>query len=163
RLAGLMARGGGSPVTILGAARETAPGDGAAAAAIVRAGAGPAGEHAGVGQTGDVVGRGVGPPWDRDPSGGGGARVGTHVRHDRLVSGVDRVGAPDGGFHDRVSRLAHGFPGSIAVIAARGRHEVDPGAGPKILVPVTGSDVSRRGAEVALALGKAAETRVTAL
>jgi Kef-type K+ transport system membrane component KefB/nucleotide-binding universal stress UspA family protein len=158
RIAGLLAGPRGSPVTILEAARETAPGEGAAAAAIVRSAAAiPAVEQAGLAQPVDVVERRVDLPWHEAVSSE--ARKG----YDLLVIGVDPVGAPDGGFHDRVSRLAYGFPGSIAVIAARGRHEVDAAAGPKILVPVTGSDVSRRGAEVALALGKAAETRVTAL
>jgi Kef-type K+ transport system membrane component KefB/nucleotide-binding universal stress UspA family protein len=158
RIAGLLAGSRGSPVTILEAARETTPGEGAAAAAIVRSAAAiPTVEHAGHAKPVDVVERRVDLPWHEAVSAE--ARKG----YDLLVIGVDPTGAPDGGFHDRVSRLAHGFPGAIAVIAARGRHQADPAAGPKILVPVTGSDVSRRGAEVALALGKAHQARVTAL
>src|SRR2546423_1471449 len=56
------------------------------------------------------------------------------------------------------------WQGSLGVESARGRHERDPtGTGLKILVPVVGSEVSRRAAEVALALGKAANTTVTVL
>src|SRR5262249_39330565 len=155
RIAGLLAGSRGSPVTILEAARETVRGEGAAAAAIVKSAAAPGAVEAA--KPVEVVERRADLPWHEAVAAE--ARKG----YDLLVIGIDPTVAPGGGFHERVSRLAHGFPGSIAVIAARGQHEADPATGPRILVPVTGSDVSRRGAEVALALGKAAGTRVTAL
>jgi Kef-type K+ transport system membrane component KefB/nucleotide-binding universal stress UspA family protein len=84
--------------------------------------------------------------------------------YDLLVIGIHPAVGPGGGFHDNVSRLARGFQGTLAVVSARGRHERDPtGTGLKILVPVVGSEVSRRAAEVALALGKAANATVTVL
>jgi K+:H+ antiporter len=84
--------------------------------------------------------------------------------YDLLVIGIDPTAGPDGGFDETISALARAFPGSLAVISARGRHEIDPDyTGLKVLVPVTGSEVSRRGAEVALALGNAAGGPVTAI
>ncbi|HEY5080940.1 MAG TPA: cation:proton antiporter [Bauldia sp.] len=84
--------------------------------------------------------------------------------YDLLIVGVFPAAAPNGGFADHVSRLVQGFPGSLGIVTARGRHRRDP-ADPnlKILVPVTGSEVSRHGAEFALALARAAKSGVTAL
>jgi nucleotide-binding universal stress UspA family protein len=81
-----------------------------------------------------------------------------------MVIGVDSTTSPKGGFHETVSRIANAFAGSIAVVAARGRHDTDPtGPGLNILVPVTGNEVSRRGAEIAVALAGAAKSPVTVL
>jgi len=74
-----------------------------------------------------------------------------------MIVGVDPAMAPKGGFHPVVSEIARVFPGSLAVVAARGPHHRDPQRAPfDVLVPVTGTEVSRRGAEVALAIAKAA-------
>lgn len=84
--------------------------------------------------------------------------------YDLLVIGVAPTMSPKGGFHAIVSQVAHAFAGSIAVVAARGQHEREPHGAPiDILVPVTGNEVSRRGAEVAVALAKAANSVVGAL
>jgi nucleotide-binding universal stress UspA family protein len=84
--------------------------------------------------------------------------------YDLLIVGVFPAAGPNGGFADHVSRLVQGFPGSLGVVTARGRHRRDPAdQNLKILVPVTGSEVSRHGAEFALALAKAAKTGVTAI
>src|SRR5262245_44028706 len=84
--------------------------------------------------------------------------------YDLLVIGVHPATSPKGGFHATVSRIASMFDGATAVVAARGRHERDPQGSPiDILVPVTGNEVSRRGAEVAISLARAAAAPITAL
>ena len=84
--------------------------------------------------------------------------------YDLLVIGVEPTVAPEGGFHPDVASMARGFEGPLAVAVARGVQVQDPlRTGLDILVPVTGTDVSRRGAEVALALAQASGTPVTAL
>jgi Kef-type K+ transport system membrane component KefB/nucleotide-binding universal stress UspA family protein len=84
--------------------------------------------------------------------------------YDLLVIGVDPAAAPTGGFHDNVSRIARLFDGSLIVVAARGQHEQDPqGSRIDILTPATGNEVSRRAAELAINLAKAAKAPITVL
>jgi Kef-type K+ transport system membrane component KefB len=84
--------------------------------------------------------------------------------YDLLMIGIDPTTSPKGGFHQTVSRIASVFDGAIAVVTARGQQERDPQGAPiDIVVPVTGNEVSRRGAEVAISLAKAAGSPVTAL
>jgi nucleotide-binding universal stress UspA family protein len=65
---------------------------------------------------------------------------------------------------DRVARIVDEFDGPFAIVAARGPHRDDPDRGERdILVPVTGTEFSRRGAEVALTLARANNARITAL
>jgi nucleotide-binding universal stress UspA family protein len=60
--------------------------------------------------------------------------------------------------------LAHGFEGAIAIITARGIHEKEPrNTALNVLVPITGTEVSRAGAELALAIAKAGKAPVKAL
>lgn len=74
---------------------------------------------------------------------------------DLLVVGMERVEDRDGGFDKRIDELTSGFDGPLAISAARGADLEEPTAhGRKILVPVSGSNVSRRGAEVAIALAR---------
>jgi len=81
-----------------------------------------------------------------------------------LVIGVEPAVAPEGGFHPEVACIARGFEGPLAVAVARGAQVEDPlQPSLDILVPVTGTEVSRRGAEVALALAQASGAPVTAL
>ena len=83
---------------------------------------------------------------------------------DLLVVGIDRTGAPAGGFSPQVAALADKFDGPVAIVATRGLHVANPDvADMSILVPVNGTDVSRRGAEFALTLAQAADVPVTAL
>jgi nucleotide-binding universal stress UspA family protein len=70
----------------------------------------------------------------------------------------------DGVFDDKVARVAAEFKGPFAIAEARGVHRrAEIGRALDILVPVTGTDYSRRGAEVALALARADHGRITAL
>jgi Kef-type K+ transport system membrane component KefB/nucleotide-binding universal stress UspA family protein len=79
--------------------------------------------------------------------------------YDLLVIGVAPTTSGKGGFSSRISGIAAVFDGSIAVAAARGRHERDPSAASiDLLAPVTGNEPSRRGAEVAVEIAKAARS-----
>jgi hypothetical protein len=82
--------------------------------------------------------------------------------YDLLVIGVERTTAAHGGFHE-ITRMAAGFNGPLAVAVARGSHlQAPPEPRLNILAPVRGNKVSRRGAEVALALARAGTSAVTA-
>ena len=92
--------------------------------------------------------------------------VATEARkgYDLLVIGMEPTVGPEGGFHEDVAKIACGFEGPLAIISARGLHMIDPlRGGLDILVPVTGTEVSRRGAEVALVLARATGSPVTVL
>jgi nucleotide-binding universal stress UspA family protein len=81
-----------------------------------------------------------------------------------MVIGLDKTRAPKGGFSRDVTRIAEGFDGPLAVVVARGPQ---PAAlferRSRILIAVNGTDVSRRAAEVALALARTNKSQVTAL
>jgi Kef-type K+ transport system membrane component KefB/nucleotide-binding universal stress UspA family protein len=80
-----------------------------------------------------------------------------------LVLGIAKTVAPHGGFHEQVSRIAAMYEGPLAVVVARGAHIDIPEEGSlNILVPVRGNKVSRRAAEVALALTRSGDRLITA-
>jgi Kef-type K+ transport system membrane component KefB len=84
--------------------------------------------------------------------------------YDLLVVGIEDVVAKAGGFHERLSKLVRNFEGSIAIAAARGAHAEDASAAiGKVLVPVTGNENARRGAEVAITLAQAARAQASTL
>jgi Kef-type K+ transport system membrane component KefB/nucleotide-binding universal stress UspA family protein len=83
--------------------------------------------------------------------------------YDFLVIAVEPV-AEEGVFDERVARIAAEFKGPFAIAEARGSHRrTEPGRALDIVVPVTGTAFSRRGAEVALSLARADQGSVTAL
>jgi K+:H+ antiporter len=83
--------------------------------------------------------------------------------YDLLVVGLEPA-FEDGAFSRRVARVTDGFDGPFAIVSARGAHRQDPDRAERdILVPVTGTGFSRRGAEVALTLARASNATVTAL
>jgi Kef-type K+ transport system membrane component KefB/nucleotide-binding universal stress UspA family protein len=72
---------------------------------------------------------------------------------DLLVVGMDKTLDSKDRFDKKIEDIGHSFKGPIAIVAAKGAHLERPAAnGLRILVPVSGSAVSRRGAEVAIAL-----------
>ena len=84
--------------------------------------------------------------------------------YDLLMIGMEPATAPKGGFNGRLSGVAKNFEGALGVTVSRGAFAKDPlGQAIEILVPITGSGPSLRGAEVALALAQAASAPVTAL
>jgi Kef-type K+ transport system membrane component KefB/nucleotide-binding universal stress UspA family protein len=75
--------------------------------------------------------------------------------YDLLLIGLDEPVGATGAFHARVARAAAGFEGPIAVLVARGEHLRRPAdAGLNILVPVTGTEISRHAAELAVTLAR---------
>jgi Kef-type K+ transport system membrane component KefB/nucleotide-binding universal stress UspA family protein len=84
--------------------------------------------------------------------------------YDLLLVGIDRMVAPDGSFHEDVNRIGAGFAGPLAIMVARGHHVLRPMESEfKILVPVTGTAVSRRAVEIGIALARATHRPATAL
>jgi K+:H+ antiporter len=84
--------------------------------------------------------------------------------YDVLVVGVANTRDPKGGFSRDVSLITHGFDGPVAVVDAH-TEESDRLAEQhgRILIPVNGTEVSRRAAEVGLAIARARNAEVTAL
>jgi len=83
--------------------------------------------------------------------------------YDLLVIGTENV-ARKAEFHEDVNRIAAEFEGPLAIVAARGVHLERPlQSALNILVPVTGTEASRRAAEIGIAIARAAGAPVTAL
>jgi nucleotide-binding universal stress UspA family protein len=76
---------------------------------------------------------------------------------DLLVVGLDKIVSGKEGFDRKIEDVTSGFEGPLAIVAAKGRHLKNPDGSIafRILVPVSGSGVSRRGAETAIALARA--------
>jgi K+:H+ antiporter len=84
--------------------------------------------------------------------------------YDLMIIGLDKTVARKNEFHDDITKLAAGFEGPLAVVDARDVHRQEPLPGKlNILVPVNGTDVSRRAAEVAIVLARASKAPLTAL
>ncbi len=84
--------------------------------------------------------------------------------YDLLLVGLETMTAPDGGFHDQVSQIAASFNGPLLTVVARGDHLERPAtSGFKILLPVSGTAVSTRAAELAIAIARANNASLTAL
>ena len=83
---------------------------------------------------------------------------------DLLVVGMDKVTGDNGGFDRKIEDVTAGFDGPLAIVAAKGSHlkglEINSF---RILVAVSGSGVSRRGAEVAIALARPAASSIRAV
>jgi nucleotide-binding universal stress UspA family protein len=84
--------------------------------------------------------------------------------YDLLLVGLEKTVARKKEFHPEVNLIASGFDGPLAVVDARGSHLEDPLESElDILVPISGTDVSRNAAEVAFAIARAKKTPVTVL
>jgi Kef-type K+ transport system membrane component KefB/nucleotide-binding universal stress UspA family protein len=84
--------------------------------------------------------------------------------YDLLFVGIEHTRAKKGGFHPDVTRIAAAFEGPLAIVAGNGVHMKQPERSPlHILVPLNGTEVSRRAAEVAIVLARASGNPVTAL
>ncbi|MGB6535320.1 MAG: cation:proton antiporter [Xanthobacteraceae bacterium] len=81
-----------------------------------------------------------------------------------LLIGIARARDPKGGFSRRVSRVAEGFDGPLAVVDSQASlvDRLFERQG-KILIPINGTDASRRAAEVAFSLARACAAQVTVL
>jgi Kef-type K+ transport system membrane component KefB/nucleotide-binding universal stress UspA family protein len=84
--------------------------------------------------------------------------------YDVLFVGIANMRTRDAGFSRAVDQIAGAFEGALAVVEAKGEHGDNPEQGAlDILVPVNGTDVSRRAAEVAIEMARGARAPVTAL
>jgi Kef-type K+ transport system membrane component KefB/nucleotide-binding universal stress UspA family protein len=84
--------------------------------------------------------------------------------YDLMIIGMEKTAIRQDQFHDDVASLAAGFDGPIVVVDARKGHVENPLHGKlSILVPVNGTDPSRRAAEIAIALARASKAPLTAL
>jgi len=83
--------------------------------------------------------------------------------YDLLVVGVENTRVKNG-FHQDVSHIASALEGPLAIVAGSDDHLKHPQQSPlHILVPVTGNEVSRRAADVAIAIARASDRPITAL
>jgi Kef-type K+ transport system membrane component KefB/nucleotide-binding universal stress UspA family protein len=81
-----------------------------------------------------------------------------------MIIGLEKTVARRSEFHEDITKLAAGFEGPLAVVDARDKLLEHPlGAKLNILVPVNGTENSRRAAEVAIAIARASHAPLTAL
>jgi nucleotide-binding universal stress UspA family protein len=81
-----------------------------------------------------------------------------------MIVGLEKTVARRNEFHEDITKLATGFEGPLAVADARDKLLEEPlDAKFNILVPVNGSEYSRRAAEVAIAIARASQAPLTAL
>jgi nucleotide-binding universal stress UspA family protein len=85
--------------------------------------------------------------------------------YDLLVLGLDKTTIRDNsGFHPNITQLAGGFDGPLTIVDARDGLLKNALEGKlSILVPVNGTESSRRAAEVAIAMARANRAPITAL
>lgn len=81
--------------------------------------------------------------------------------YDLLIIGLEKTSKRGKDFHASVSTIAMGFEGPLAITAMRGDLSEKPDGKLNILVPVNGTDSSRRGAEVAITMARATKAQVT--
>lgn len=80
---------------------------------------------------------------------------------DLLVVGIAKAAAAKDRFDRRIDDIAAQFEGPLAIVVGKGKHLKQPMPDAlNILVPVSGSAVSKRGAEVAVALAGSGSLRV---
>lgn len=81
-----------------------------------------------------------------------------------LIVGLGNIANDEGAFRNNITRATAEFDQPLAVVAARGRHLEQPVTSRfRILLPISGSEHSRRGAEVAIALARATAAPLRAI
>jgi K+:H+ antiporter len=83
--------------------------------------------------------------------------------YDLLVIGVTKTRDSKGGFSKDASRIADGFDGPLAIVDSHRENGAAEDRPSRVLVPVNGTEVSRRAVEVGLALARATGAAMTAL
>src|ERR1700733_12728075 len=84
--------------------------------------------------------------------------------YDFMVVGIAKTRNSNGGFSKENLLITKGFEGPLAVVDAHEpRRDRPPRRYGKILIPVNGTEVSRRAAEIGLTLARANDAQVTAL
>jgi nucleotide-binding universal stress UspA family protein len=165
RLAGLLSAWRRMPITVLelgtdDPVREQAPGVVRSSETVIKKAAETAGAQDGEEVQGgaDVTMR------RRDGAAEQAVALEARKGYGLLLIGVGKTTAPEGGFHREMARLAASFDGPLVVVEARAAHLEDPStANLNILVPVSGTDASRRALEVALTIARSGAAPVTLL
>jgi nucleotide-binding universal stress UspA family protein len=80
-----------------------------------------------------------------------------------MFVGIAKSRSKDGELTQELTRIVGDFPGPVAVLVCRDCPDPKFLDGADILVPVNGTDVSRRGAETAFVLARAMNANVTTL
>ncbi len=83
--------------------------------------------------------------------------------YDVFIIGLEKTSKPSAEFDNGVTNLAKGFDGPLIISAVRDDLQEKPDGRLSILVPVNGTEPSRRAAEVALTMARATKAPVTVL
>jgi nucleotide-binding universal stress UspA family protein len=84
--------------------------------------------------------------------------------YDLLFIGLQSTKSRSGAFNPEIAGMALAFEGPLAIVMGQGAHLTQPDRCRfNILVPVAGTEVSRRAAEVAITIARACECPLTAL
>jgi nucleotide-binding universal stress UspA family protein len=83
--------------------------------------------------------------------------------YDMMLIGLEKTTARGKDFHESVTSLAQGFKGPLGITLARGDLLDDPSGKLNILVPINGTEPSRRAAEVAITMARANKASLTIL
>jgi Kef-type K+ transport system membrane component KefB/nucleotide-binding universal stress UspA family protein len=83
--------------------------------------------------------------------------------YDAFIIGLGQTSKPSHDFDPGVTNLAKGFDGPLIVSAVRRDLQENPDGKLSILIPVNGTEPSRRGAEVAITLARGTKAQVTVL
>jgi Kef-type K+ transport system membrane component KefB/nucleotide-binding universal stress UspA family protein len=84
--------------------------------------------------------------------------------YDLLLIGLERTRGRSGRFNADVERIAAGFAGPLAIVEAKGDHREQPEQSDlDIVVPINGSALARRGAEVAVAIARVVRAPLRAI
>jgi nucleotide-binding universal stress UspA family protein len=83
--------------------------------------------------------------------------------YDIMIIGLENTTKRNPDFDDAVTTIAMGFEGPLAVTAVRNDLLKKPDGKLSILVPVNGTEPSRRGAEVAITMARATKASITVL
>ena len=83
--------------------------------------------------------------------------------YDLMIIGLEKTTHRGKDFHESVTSLAKGFDGPLAITVVRSDLAEKPSGKLNILVPVNGTEPSRRAAEVAITMARAAKASLTVL
>src|SRR6476660_6416431 len=83
--------------------------------------------------------------------------------YDVMIIGLEHTSEREPDFDDSVTTVAMGFKGPLAVTAVRNELMKKPDGKLSILVPVNGTEASRRGAEVAITMARATKAPISVL
>ena len=83
--------------------------------------------------------------------------------YDLMLIGLEKTNVRGKDFHESVTSLAQGFKGPLGITLVRGDLAAKPRGRLNILVPINGTEPSRRAAEVAITIARASKASLTVL